>query len=203
METGQSRLLTPALRRPGSIGEVAGVVTNSIHIPEISNLLMEGSTRMKRSLNIRILALTISLLLGALPIAAAERAFALHGNGNATFITDGAGHIIGANITSSGTATHLGLWSSVGTLQFTPDPNNPNLILVTGTATVTAANGDKLQAVIADSVLDGATGLAKGVYRIVGGTGRFEGASGAPNFVVTQNLVTGAFEVTAVGSINF
>jgi hypothetical protein len=158
---------------------------------------------MKRSLTIRILMLTISLLLGTLPVAAKERLFALHGAGQATFLTDGAGNIIGANITASGTATHLGLWNEVATLQFTPHPNNPNLILASGTGTFTAANGDKLQFVIEDSVLDTTTSLARGRFQFVGGTGRFAGLSGGANFVVDQNLATGAFEVTAIGRINF
>jgi len=158
---------------------------------------------MKRSHNIRILILTISLLLGALPVAAKERHFALHGAGQATFLTDGAGNIIGANITAAGTATHLGLWSQVATLQFTPHPNNPNLILATGAGTFTAANGDKLQFVFEDSVLDTTTSLAQGRFQFAGGTGRFEGVSGSANFIVDQNLATGAFEVTAIGSINF
>ncbi len=158
---------------------------------------------MKRSLNVRILALTISLLLGSLPVAAAERPFALRGNGVAAFITDGAGNIIGANITASGTATHLGLWSGVGTIQFTPDPNNPTQLLVSGSATFIAANGDKLQGVLANSVLDVTTGIGRGTFQFVGGTGRFVRASGGADIVVEQNLATGAFVLTAVGSINF
>src|SRR5262245_63011714 len=100
---------------------------------------------MKRSLNIRILALAISLLLGSLPVLATERPFALNGNGVGTFFTDGAGNIIGANVTASGTATHLGIWTAVGTVHFTPDPNNPGRLLSSGTAFITAANGDKLK----------------------------------------------------------
>jgi len=156
---------------------------------------------MKRSLNIRILALAISLLLGSLPVVAAERPFALNGNGASTFITDGAGNIIGANVTASGTATHLGMWTAVGTVQFTPDPNTGRL-LSSGTATLTAANGDKLQFAV-NGALDPATGTDMGRLRFVGGTGRFDGVSGAGNFVVELNPGTGAFKLTAVATINF
>lgn len=72
---------------------------------------------------------TIVLLLGALPAAAVERAFALNANGVADFITDGAGNIVGANVTASGNATHLGLVSGVGTLHFAPDPDNPTKLV--------------------------------------------------------------------------
>jgi hypothetical protein len=157
---------------------------------------------MKRSLNIRILALAISLLLGSLPVVAAERPFALNGNGASTFITDGAGNIIGANVTVSGTATHLGMFTAVGTVQFTPDPNNPGRILSSGTAIFTASNGDKLRFAL-NGALDLATGVDMGVFRFVGGTGRFDGAGGAGDFVVELNPATGAFKFTAVGRINY
>ena len=157
---------------------------------------------MKRSLNIRILALAISLLLGSLPVVAAERPFALNGNGVGTFITDGAGNIIGANVTASGTATHLGMWTAVGSVQFTPDPNNPGRLLSSGAATITAANGDNLQ-VKFNGNLDPAAGLDTGVIQFVGGTGRFAGATGLGDFVVQINPLTGAFKTTAVGKINF
>jgi hypothetical protein len=157
---------------------------------------------MKRSLNIRIIALAISLLLGSLPVVAAERPFALNGNGVATFITDGAGNIIGANVSGSGTATHLGMWTTAGTVQFTPDPNNPGRILSSALATLTASNGDKLQIALNGS-LDPAAGVDMGVIRFVGGTGRFAGASGAGQFVVELNPATGAFKLTMVGAINY
>ncbi|MGH9769684.1 MAG: hypothetical protein ACREAB_19855 [Blastocatellia bacterium] len=157
---------------------------------------------MKRSLNVRILALAISLLLGALPVVAAERPFALNGNGVSTFITDGAGNIIGANVTASGTATHLGMWTTVGTVQFTPDPNNPGRLLSSATATFTAANGDKLQLSL-NGALDPATGTDMGPIQFVGGTGRFNGVSGGGNFVVELNPATGAFKLTMVGRINY
>ena len=158
---------------------------------------------MKHCLNIRILVLTTALLLGALPAAAVERAFALNGSGLASFITDGAGNIVGANVTASGTATHLGLWTAVGTLHFAPDPNNPNKLLATGGATFTAADGDKLNVVLENSTLDIPTSISTGDFVFVGGTGRFAAANGSGSFVVTQNLATGAFELTSVGTINF
>ena len=39
--------------------------------------------------------------------------------------------------------------------------------------------------------------------RIVGGTGRFAGAHGTGSGIVVVNLLTGAFEITIVGDINF
>jgi hypothetical protein len=57
---------------------------------------------MKRLFNIRSIMLTIVLLLGAIPVAAIERPFALNGRGVGTFHTDEAGNVISADVTASG-----------------------------------------------------------------------------------------------------
>jgi hypothetical protein len=157
---------------------------------------------MIRTLSTRFLALSISLLLGFLPVQAADRPFAFDGSGTATFITDAAGNVIGANVNTSGTATYLGLWTAVGTVQFVPDPNNPGRLLSNAALAFTAANGDKLQVQL-NGDLDPAAGFDMGVIQFVGGTGRFVGASGLGNFLVEINPVTGAFKTTAVARINF
>ena len=157
---------------------------------------------MKRNLSVRFLALTIALLFGILPVQAAERPFAFSGTGTSTFIVDGAGNIIGANVTASGTATHLGLWTAVGTVYFTPDPSNPGRLRSSAALAFIAANGDKLQVVLNGS-LDPVAGADSGALRFVGGTGRFAAASGSGDFVVELNTLTGGFRTTAVAKINF
>jgi hypothetical protein len=71
-----------------------------------------------------------------------------------------------------------------------------------GDATITAANGDKLLIQI-DGTLDPVAAVDQGIFHIVGGTGRFEGATGDANFVVSINPLTGGFELTVVGKINY
>jgi hypothetical protein len=171
----------------------------------ITNL--KRRTLMKRILNLTALTLTAVLLLGTLPVLAAERPFALNGNGVATFITDGAGNPIGADVTSSSNATHLGLCTTVGRVNYTPanDPDHPGRLLSSGSGTITAANGDTLL-IEFNGVLDppqGATAIDKPLFRFVGGTGRFANASGQANAVVVVNLLTGAFEITMVGNIDY
>lgn len=154
---------------------------------------------MKRLFNRLSLMLTVLLLLGALPAAAVERPFALNGNGLATFITAEAGNVIGANVTGSGRATHLGLWTTTGTVRFIPDNG---VLRSRGEATITAANGDKLD-VIVEGTLDPATNVDRGVFHFVGGTGRFAGATGTAESVVVINPLTGGFELTIVGRIDY
>ena len=98
---------------------------------------------MKRILNSTAIALVAFLLIGTLPVIANERPFALNGNGVATFIVDGAGNLVGADVTTSATATHLGLCTTVGRVNYTPanDPDHPGRMLSSGTGTITAANG--------------------------------------------------------------
>jgi hypothetical protein len=161
---------------------------------------------MKRILNVTVLTLTAFVLLGTVSVIAIERPFALSASGVATFTTDEAGNPISANVSSSGTATHLGLATTVGTINFTPDPANPGRLLANGTGTITAANGDTVQL-----ELNGALQLTPGsttatdkfVIRFVGGTGRFAGAHGTGTGVVVVNLLTGAFEITMIGDINY
>jgi hypothetical protein len=182
---------------------------------------------MKRFITIRSLMLTIVLLLGAISVAATEPAFALNGGGLAglitpddhhsqrplalkpfalngrglaAFITDEAGTVIGATTTAAGTATHLGLWTAVGSVRFTRDDNG--VIRSGGAATITAANGDKLEVVFEGTLVPG-TFTDQGIFSFVGGTGQFEGASGSADSVVTTNPLNGGFDLTLVGRINY
>jgi hypothetical protein len=212
--------------RKGSVEKVASIVNNSMRSPEGSSLLNEKETLMKRFIKMRSIMLTIALLLGTLPVAAHNRPsalngkglagltlsddndldrplalkpFALSGSGVAAYIIDEAGNVIGATTAAAGTATHLGSWTAVGTVRFT---NDNGVIRSSGAATITAANGDKLEVAV-EGTLDPNTGMDQGVFRFAGGTGRFERASGSANSVVTTNPLNNGFELTLVGKIDF
>ena len=161
---------------------------------------------MKRFINATVLTLTAIILVGTVSVMAVERPFALSGSGIATFTTDEAGTPISAHVSSSGTATHLGLVTTVGTINFTPDPANPGRLLTSGTGTMTAANGDTVQLELNGALVltpGSTTATDKAALRFVGGTGRFAGAHGNADLVVVVNLLTGAFEITVVGDINY
>jgi len=155
---------------------------------------------MKRFTTIRTLMLIPFLLLGTIPVSAVERPFALNGTGVATLIVSESGIPVGAVPTGSGTATHLGQWTVAGNVKYTPDENG--VLHSSGEATLTAANGDKLKIEI-EGILDTTAFMDQGVFHIVGGTGRFEGATGDANFVVSINPVTSGFDLTVVGKINY
>ena len=158
---------------------------------------------MKRFVTVRSLILIFALLLGTIPVSATERPFASNGNGVASFITDGAGNVVGANLTLSGNGTHLGLFTGSGKIKFLPDANDPNIVHVPGEVTYVASNGDRLPTVIENGRMDLQTGVATGDMVFQSGTGRFEGASGRAAIVVEQNFVTGAYTFTMVGNVKY
>jgi hypothetical protein len=155
---------------------------------------------MKRFAKIRTLLPILFLLLGTIPVSAVERPFALNGAGVATLIVNEQGIPAGAVATGSGTATHLGRWTVTGNPKYTPDANG--VLHSSGEATITAANGDKLYVQI-DGILDPMALTDQGQFYFMGGTGRFENASGSANFLVSINPLTGGFELTVVGKINY
>jgi hypothetical protein len=158
---------------------------------------------MKRLVTIKSLILVFAVLLGTIQVSAAERPYAANGNGMATFITDGAGNVVGASVVVSGNATHLGLFSGNGMIEFLPDANDPNISHPAGYVTYIAANGDRLPTVIEDGSMNLTTGIATGYMVFQSGTGRFQGASGKAAIVVEQNFITGVYTFTMVGNINY
>ena len=158
---------------------------------------------MKRLVTFKTLILVFALLLGLIPVSATERPFASSGNGVASFIIDGGGNVIGANLMLSGNGTHLGAFSGTGQIYFVPDPNDPNIVIVPGEVTYVASNGDRLPTIIENGRMDLRTGIATGDMVFQNGTGRFEGASGSAAIVVEQNFVTGAYTFTLVGKVNY
>ena len=158
---------------------------------------------MKRSIAIKILVLTLTLLFGSVAATATERPFSFSGGGVAIPIVNEAGQPIGIDVTGSGNGTHTGLFTTLGKVFFSPDPNDPTQIIPSGEATLTAANGDKLIFMVADGSQSLITGIGTGHFRFTGGTGRFANATGLISYVVEQNFLTGAYTVTAVGSIDY
>ena len=154
---------------------------------------------MKRFTKIQTVIAILFMLLGTIPVSAVERPFALKGSGVAPLIIDESGNLVGATPTGSGTATHLGQWTVTGNVKYTPDNG---VLRSSGQATITASNGDKLQVEI-DGILDPVAAVDQGVFRFLGGTGRFERASGNAQFVVNINPITGGFDLTVVGKIDY
>ena len=154
-------------------------------------------------LSIKTLVLTLTLLLASIAVVATERAFSGHGSGVLVPILDANGNVIAGDVIGSGNATHLGTFTNDGRVIFTPDSSNPTIVHPSGAGSFTAANGDKLTFVIENGTMDLTTGLATGDFRFTGGTGRFASATGVAPGVVQQNFVTGGYELTMVGNINY
>jgi len=158
---------------------------------------------MKRYLSIKILVLTLTLIAASVAANATERPFSFNGGGLAVPILNEAGQPIGIDVTGSGNGTHIGLFTTLGKVFFSPYPNDPNQIIPSGEATLTAANGDKLIFVVIDGSQSLITGVGTGHFGFSGGTGRFANATGIISYVVEQNFITGGYTVTAVGTIDY
>lgn len=99
-----------------------------------------------------------------------------------------------------GTATHLGRYSEIGNVTFTPT-SNPTVLAVDGWVAYTASDGDVLRATVAGE-LDALTGAVTATVTYVsGGSGRFADAGGSSTLVGQVN--GGSISVSVSGNIDF
>jgi hypothetical protein len=131
----------------------------------------------------------------AIPCAAVERPFQLQGT---TTIIGNPFAPEGATMEASGTATHLGDWTEEGPVFFDGSSGPP--FAATAIAHFTAANGDQLDVLLTGTI--DASLVATAIYHIVGGTGRFAGASGHGGFAASPNP-DGTLSYMAVGTIDY
>jgi hypothetical protein len=135
------------------------------------------------------------VLVGALALAnraAAEvRAYSAHGT--AQFVSP-------TEFVGSGEAAHLGRYSEAGAVSFTPT-SDPAVLHVEGSIVYTAANGDALHAHVSGE-LNVETGVVVATVTYVGGTGRFEGATGSSS-LSGQLGAGGAITVSVNGNIGY
>jgi hypothetical protein len=69
-----------------------------------------------------------------------------------------------------------------------------------GTLFLLGVNGDRL--FFSYEIAEGEPGLFGGFYRVEGGTGRFEGATGG-GVIIGQDVAEGVFDVTLEGTLSF
>ena len=154
---------------------------------------------------INISLLTLVLVgVSALTALAVNRPFHLVEHGTLTTTKDGDNLALVTD--GTGTATHLGRFDLHRTA--TLKPTMEGELEVDGHATLTAANGDKLESSI-KGTLNPQTGKAILVYEwLQGGTGRFQNASGTTVWLVQVNPPnpvdgTQTYDVVADGIINY
>jgi hypothetical protein len=140
---------------------------------------------------VSVLLVLIALL--ALPGRASAQSVPYFASGDAHFVSPN-------DFVGLGQATHLGRYSEVGYVDFVPT-TNPSVLAVTGDIVYTAANGDELHAIV-DGELDITTGAITATVTYVGGTGRFDDASGS-SALVGQIHGSGAISVAVVGNIDY
>ena len=154
---------------------------------------------MKRYLSKISISLMILALVGltALTSLAVPRPFHLVEHGTLTVTKDGDNLALITD--GTGTATHLGRFDLHRTA--TLKPTMEGELEVDGQATLTAANGDRLESSI-KGTLNPQTGKAVLIYEWKGGTGRFQNASGTTVWLVQVNPDQ-TYDVVADGIINY
>jgi len=114
-----------------------------------------------------------------------------------------AGFTTGANFSGTGQGTHLGNFVQSGNLFFTGGPDQNGVIPGQGSVTLKAANGDELRFSYAGT-LNSANGIGQGNLTFIGGTGRFENASGAGTFYAEiQGVVNAPMKVWLNGTVSY
>jgi hypothetical protein len=141
---------------------------------------------------LRLLPLLL-FLFGALGLqqAALAQSAAYSAAGQAQFVSPN-------DFVGSGNATHLGLYSEAGHVEFAPT-STPGVLAVTGWVVYTAANGNELHATVSGT-LDQTTGVIVATVTYTGGTGRFVNAGGSST-LLGQMLGGGAVQATVSGRI--
>lgn len=100
----------------------------------------------------------------------------------------------------TGRATHLGRYTEIGSVTFSPT-RDPAVLAISGANVYTAANGDELYGLLSGE-LDTSTGAITATVTYVGGTGRFAAASGSSR-LTGQMLGGGAVSIAVAGSISY
>ena len=149
---------------------------------------------MNRFFSQRLFAFVLSAI-GILAIAAPAPAASL------PYASRGTAQFVNANdFVGTGMATHLGRYDEVGSVQFSPTAD-PTVLQIDAWAIYTAANGDRLYALFTGH-LNGLTGAITATVTYVGGTGRFDDASGTAT-LSAQLLGGGSIEVAIKGTIDY
>ena len=149
---------------------------------------------MNRFFSRRPFALVLAAL-GVLALSAPAQA------GERPHVSHGTAQFVNANdFVGAGKATHLGHYNEVGSAQFSPTAD-PTVFRVDGWSIYTAANGDQLFASLTGQ-LNASTGVITATVTYVGGTGRFNDASGSAK-LTGHILPDGTIAVAVKGTIDF
>ena len=117
------------------------------------------------------------------------------------YFATGTAHFVNpTDFVGSGQATHLGQYAEEGSVALTPT-SNPAVFQVAGAIAYFAANGSRLDAQVSGT-LNLATGAVSATITYVGGTGRFDDATGQST-LAGQMDANGTISVTVVGLIDY
>jgi hypothetical protein len=130
-----------------------------------------------------VLAVVGSVIFSA-RASAEERDYRLHGT---AMLVDGI-------VTGTGNATHLGNYTEVGIASISETGHVEGCVILTG------VRGDEIWETISGQ-LDPSTGMITATVTYIGGTGRFEGASGSA--ILLAQIGPDGISVVVAGTIDY
>lgn len=146
---------------------------------------------MKRLGGLSALAAVLAALILSGPATAAGTQLPFKGKSSGSVTATGFDPATGTAFTTvagAGNATHLGHFTVTGQVAVNVATGIP-----VGTWTLTAANGDRLFLTMSGHGIDATHGF--GAFTIVGGTGRFEDATGSYEQIITFAVPLGSANV--------
>jgi len=150
--------------------------------------------------SLTVMAIVVSV--GLTPASAKEQVpFKAHFSGSLSFTDESHIQLTG---TDKG-ASHLGRSTSSSTVAIVGPSACEGGFAVQSVETLTAANGDQLTWTVDDEACPTATsGVFRifGAYTVVGGTGRFAGATGQGTIDCLGDFVNRTFDFTVTGTIS-
>jgi hypothetical protein len=167
------------------------------------NIVIKAKSRISVSLQLAVVLLTAALAGSAV---ATSRGASGHGaRGSLPFkgrssgvVTatgfDPAAGVAYTHVEGEGRATHVGRFTVTGDVAVEVATGIPN-----GTWTITAANGDELVLDMTGHGIDDHHGF--GAFTVTGGTGRFEGATGSYEQIITFAVPLGTADEIAYADV--
>jgi hypothetical protein len=147
----------------------------------------------QRLCGFNVLAAVLAALALSGPVSAAEKQVPFKGASSGVVTTlgfDPVAGIVYTRLDGEGQATHLGRFTVTGEVAVDVATGIP-----LGTWTLTAANGDMLFLTMGGHGIDPTHGF--GAFTVAGGTGRFQGATGYYEQIITFAVPPGTVDSTA------
>jgi|SRR5688572_699002 hypothetical protein len=112
--------------------------------------------------------------------------------------------VLQGNISGTGVALHLGKVTLASTDCINPlNPEFTLFFFASNNVALSMANGDQISTRYSGTLAaEGPVGVITGTFEIIGGTGRYAGATGAGSVQGVEDMTTGKGQIQLIGTIS-